>query len=302
MRPKKARGAGFHGPMLAVRLALSSAALFVMGCCLPALGSKEPYSAEALAAHVKSRQATYGDGWTVLATPSFVVIGDGLPNDVRLDAEEVVAVGARKLKAAFFERDPPDIVDVLMLKDDSSYDRAAGTILGPPTTPYGFFSPCQKRIYVNMTNGNGTLVHELVHAFMAANFTSCPVWFNEGLGSLYEQPDLASDPIRGRTNWRLEDLQEAIRDKKTIPIEELLALSDWDFTAKKRVMLTYAMSRYLCYYLQEKGLLQTFYRRFVESHGTDPTGLETLKSVLGIKDMRAFQSEWEAENMKLTFP
>lgn len=288
--------------MLPVRLALALSLLPVMGCCQSLLGTKEPYPPEMLANHIQARKASYGDGWTVLAAPPFVVIGDGLPTDVRLDAEEVVAVAARKLKAAYFERDPPVIVDVLMLKDDASYDRIAGTILGPPSTPYGFYTTCEDKIYVNLTNGNGTLVHEMVHAFMAANFPDCPVWFNEGLGSLYEQPDLAADPIRGKPNWRLPALQDAIRARKTIPLEDLLSLSRWDYTAKKRVGLTYAMSRYLLYYLQEKGLLQTFYRRFVDSQSQDPTGLLTLKSVLGITDLRAFQREWESATLQLTFP
>ena len=40
---------------------------------------------------------------------------------------------------------------------------------------------------MNISTGGGTLVHEIVHPFIQSNFPNCPSWFNEGLGSLYEQ-------------------------------------------------------------------------------------------------------------------
>ena len=51
----------------------------------------------------------------------------------------------------------------------------------------------------------------------------------------------------------------------------------------------YAQVRYLCYYLQEKGLLQRFYREFRAASDADPTGQQTLRKILGIRDMAAFQ-------------
>ncbi|MHC4474955.1 MAG: hypothetical protein ACYTEL_04880 [Planctomycetota bacterium] len=64
----------------------------------------------------------------------------------------------------------------------------------------------------------------------------------------------------------------------------------------------YAQARYLCYYLQEKGLLVKFYQQFYANRKKDPTGFETLKKVLGIIDMGAFQKQWEEFVLKLTFP
>ena len=55
----------------------------------------------------------------------------------------------------------------------------------------------------------------------------------------------------------------------------------------------YAQARYLCYYLQEKGLLVKFYREFRDHATTDPTGYESLKRVLGVTDMDKFQKQWE---------
>ena len=64
----------------------------------------------------------------------------------------------------------------------------------------------------------------------------------------------------------------------------------------------YAQARYLCYYLQEKGLLARFYKEFTPHAKDDPTGYKTLVKILDEKDMAAFQKRWEAFVMKLRFP
>jgi hypothetical protein len=43
----------------------------------------------------------------------------------------------------------------------------------------------------------------------------------------------------------------------------------------------YGQARYLCYYLQQQGLLREFYRRFHTNREKDPTGYATLQEVLG---------------------
>jgi hypothetical protein len=55
----------------------------------------------------------------------------------------------------------------------------------------------------------------------------------------------------------------------------------------------YAQARYLCYYLQQKGLLTRFYREFHAHQKDDPTGYKTLRRVLQAKDMNAFKQKWE---------
>ena len=55
----------------------------------------------------------------------------------------------------------------------------------------------------------------------------------------------------------------------------------------------YAQSRYLLYYLQQRGLLRRFYHRFRRAQRTDPTGYKTLQAVLG-SAMGRFEQRWEA--------
>jgi hypothetical protein len=52
------------------------------------------------------------------------------------------------------------------------------------------------------------------------------------------------------------------------------------------------MARYLMYYLQEKGVLVDFYKKFRADRAKDPSGYGTLVAVLGEKDMSAFQKRW----------
>jgi len=56
------------------------------------------------------------------------------------------------------------------------------------------------------------------------------------------------------------------------------------------------------YYLQQKGLLEGFYKKYFENRATDPTGWSTLQKSLGNPDMKKFQTEWEAWVMTLKFP
>jgi hypothetical protein len=154
---------------------------------------------------------------------------------------------------------------------------------------------------MNIATGGGTLVHEIVHPFMRANFPQCPAWFNEGLGSLYEQSSSRDGHIIGLTNWRLPALQEAIRAKKVPSFQALTATSSAEFYDQDPGT-NYAQARYLAYYLQEQGLLGRFYREFRASAATDPTGYATLRSVLGSPDMGAFQKRWESFVLGLRFP
>ena len=62
---------------------------------------------------------------------------------------------------------------------------------------------------------------------------------------------------------------------------------------------SYAQSRYLCLWLQEKGKLRDYYRRFLAARKKDETGYETLVDILGAKDMAAFQKRWQAWVMTL---
>ena len=251
-------------------------------------------------AHLQPKLA--GKDFTVVIQPPFVVVGDGSANEVRAFADQTVKWAVDKLKQDYFQIDPPEILDIWLFKDKASYEKNAKRIFDDePDTPYGYYSFTHKSLIMNIATGGGTLVHEIVHPFMRANFPECPPWFNEGLGSLYEQSGEKNGHIYGYTNWRLAGLQEAIRTGKTISFESLTALNEDEFYHHDKGT-NYGQARYLCYYLQEKRLLVKFYREFSAHQKKDPTGFKSLKQVLGEEDMNAFQKQWEAFVLKLTFP
>ena len=63
----------------------------------------------------------------------------------------------------------------------------------------------------------------------------------------------------------------------------------------------YAQARYLCYYLQQRGLLRKYYHAFVGNVDADPTGYKTLQKILGEEDMDAFQKRWQTWSAALKF-
>jgi len=240
--------------------------------------------------------------FSIVVTPPFVVIGDESQDMVRLRAENTVKWAVEKLKKAYFTEDPRQILDIWLFKDRESYEANCKRLFGKtPDTPYGYFSQADGALVMNISTGGGTLVHEIVHPFMAANFPNCPAWFNEGLGSLYEQSGEVHGGIHGYTNWRLPGLQKAIRKGGLTPFKTLCQTTDSEFYEKDRGT-NYAQARFLCYYLQEKGLLQTYYRRFVANHKSDPSSYQTLEAVLGRDDFDEFQKEWETFVLKLKYP
>jgi hypothetical protein len=138
-----------------------------------------------------------------------------------------------------------------------------------------------------------------------ANFPACPPWFNEGLATLYEASTEKNGRICGLINWRIKGLEQSIREGKTISFQRLTAMPEAAFYGgadSTNYNAYYAQSRYLCYYLQEKGLLKTFYHEFAANVNQDPTGYETLQRVLRVKDMEAFKKQWEDFVLRLRTP
>ena len=231
--------------------------------------------------------------FTIVVQPPFVVIGDESPDAVKEHSERTVKWAVDKLKQDYFSKDPKEILDIWLFKDAPSYERNAVALFGEkPSTPYGYYSSRHKALIMNISTGGGTLVHEIVHPFIEANFPNCPPWLNEGLGSLYEQSGEVGGHIHGYPNWRLPGLQQAIKAGQVQSFKTLMSLDANAFYNDDKGT-NYAQSRYLCYYLQQRGLLVRFYREFLAQRKTDSTGYQTLQRILRTRDIMAFKSKWE---------
>jgi hypothetical protein len=231
--------------------------------------------------------------FTIVVEPPFVVVGDEPAETVKQRADETIQWAVEKLKQDFFSEDPKEILDIWLFKDAASYEKHTRQLFNDqPGTPYGYYSHENKALIMNISTGGGTLVHEIVHPFMEANFPACPPWLNEGLGSLYEQCGEQDGHIYGFVNWRLPGLQKAIKNDQLPAFKTLMAMDRNTFYGD-RTGVNYAQSRYLCYYLQEKGLLVKFYKQFRAAQKNDPSGFYTLRAILGGPDMNQFQKRWE---------
>jgi hypothetical protein len=257
---------------------------------LSAAGERGP-ELSAYAKHLQRLGSHLPRGMSLVAHPPFVVIGQGSQSRVQRTSERLLGLAVPRLKRDFFERDP-ETTDVWLLDDAASFNAISQRLFhSDPGTPFGFYVRERNTMVMNLARGGGTLLHELVHPFMAANFPSAPAWFNEGMGSLFEQTDLRDDALVGLLNWRLPGLQRELRAGEFRGLRHLVQLSDEAFYAGSDGD-HYAAARYLLYYLQEKRLLQRYYREFRAAAGSDPTGLATLQRVLGEADLEGFEARW----------
>ncbi len=166
----------------------------------------------------------------VVPVPPFVVIGDEPLAQVERRAHGTVEWAFTRLQQEYFPRSPEHTIDIWLFQNADSYRRHSRQLFGiDPSTPFGYFSQPNHALVMNISTGGGTLVHELVHPLMAANFPQCPAWFDEGLASLYEQCGDRDGRIWGYPNWRLRGLQRAIRAGQLARFETLCRTTSREF-------------------------------------------------------------------------
>lgn len=197
------------------------------------------------------------------------------------------------LYADFLTKKPEKPLRVYLFKDKDSYEAYCKKAYDkPPSTPFGFYMSCERKMVMNIATGTGTLAHELVHPLLAEDFSDVPSWFNEGFASLYEQSRQNFEgKMEGLVNWRLPALQKAISKNEPVSLQALMSTSTSEFYGDKSG-LHYAMARYFCLYLQEKGKLREFYATFLKGSKDDATGIATLEKVMGAK-LADFEREWK---------
>jgi hypothetical protein len=230
--------------------------------------------------------------FTIVVSPPFVFVSDEEKGDLAVLIDRVMNWIVPKLKAAYFSKPLKARTVIWLLKNRESYKNFVQKY-GPPSylENSGYFSPKKNEIIVDSSHCYGILAHEMVHAFIASNFPSCPAWFNEGLASLYNNCDEEGE-IVGVPDRNLSELQSAILAQSILSFEALCALEKREFYHFDKDRY-YAQAKYLCYYLQQEGLLKKYFRSFQENHRLDPTGYNTLQKTVGYGDMREFQKDWE---------
>lgn len=228
----------------------------------------------------------------------FVIAGNLPEEDLVRWYERTIRPAATAMAREYFDVPPDAPITVLLFRDETSYNRFAAELFGDEgISIYGYYKPGSRTLVMNLATGGGTLVHELTHALVDFDFPAIPDWFNEGLASMHEQSRIRDDlsGIDGLVNWRLPQLQEAIESSRLRSIESLIC--DDDFR-DRHVGLNYAQARYFCMYLQRRGKLSEFYRRFRASHVRDPLGFETLEQLFADESLEVVEADfrqWVAE-------
>lgn len=197
--------------------------------------------------HIMQLKTRVPQGFTIILENPFVVIGDEAPAIVKTRGKQTVRWFVDRIKDLYFDKDPAAIYDIWLFKNDKSYRKNAKELFHEsPDTPFGYCSDSRRALVMNIATGGGTLCHEIVHAFIASNFPSCPAWFNEGLASLYEQCGSQNGRLVGFTNWRLAELQKEIRAENLPSFKDLLSTTTHQFYTMTKGN-NYAQARYLCY-------------------------------------------------------
>jgi hypothetical protein len=240
-------------------------------------------------------------GFAALDVGPYRVIVEGTEARARSVAERTVRPVTENLALQFFEKGPRRGVRLVLFMSDPVYRAGAKALSGdPPDTPFGYYSPELRAVVMNLSTGGGTLVHEMVHTFVEVDFPDCPTWLNEGLGSLYEQCRFAPGRLVGLTNWRLPALQDVLREGRTGLVPRVVATSTEGFYGEGSG-LHYAVARYLCYDLQQRGILERFYKELRRDHAADPTGKRTLERLLGMT-LGEYEPLWRERTLRLRFP
>jgi hypothetical protein len=223
------------------------------------------------------------DGMTITKFRHFVVFS-GLDekttyslvdNDIRHTSDGMVN--------AYVLKTPDSVTAVFLFKDFDSYKDFTlknTDIEEKDLSPYGYYKISQNIIVIYYITWKGSTKHEISHRYTKADFPNAPSWFDEGLSSLNEKSVYKNGKLIAEFSWRIVALRRAIKDGKYTGLEKMMRTDDEQLYGN-RVSYYYAQSRYLLMYLQEKGLLEKYYKTFRDTHDDDPTGISQLEKILG---------------------
>ncbi|MBM84364.1 MAG: hypothetical protein CMJ78_27735 [Planctomycetaceae bacterium] len=229
------------------------------------------------------------DAKTLIRAP-FVLASPMSRADLEQLYNDVIHPTTQALQTAYFDRLPDEPITLVVFSREARYREYAQRVDRRPMTGYyGYYLRDERRVVINLATGHGTLAHELTHALSHFDFAKMPEWFDEGLASLHEECEFTTDGLKllGLPNWRLAQLRQALENGR------MLTLTAFTTSPQVRIEekgIDYAHGRYLCLYLQSRGVLGDFYRKYRTNYATDPYGHRSLCQVLHVNDLDAVQA------------
>jgi hypothetical protein len=170
-------------------------------------------------------------------------------------AEQVIGDVARRFTATTGA--PHAEIRLCLLSDEQRYRDAARAFDSTPSD-WGFYRGDLRVAIANLGASIGNLRHELVHPLIGDDFPRIPAWLNEGIAALYGTARWTGKRFEFLVNYRLKDLQAAIK-AGTLPTIAQLAASTADDVRGDRAMTYYAMARYVLLFVEQRGKLSALY-------------------------------------------
>jgi len=232
------------------------------------------------------------DGMSITKYKQFVIFSDMndeltfklIENDVRFTIEAMTNNYVNTL---------PDVVTPIYLFEQ--FDNYKKFVLDnydideDDISPYGFYKISKNVIVVRYVTWKGSIIHEITHRFIRSDFPEAPSWFDEGFASLNEKATFKNGNLIGEFSYRIIPLRRAMNENTYTGLKHLMETND-EVLYGKRTSYYYAQSRYLLMYLQEKGLLEKFYKTFRDNYNKDNSGIRQLEEVTG-KSLKTLDTE-----------
>ncbi len=253
---------------------------------------------KALADRMAQLKQRGGPGYEVVADKdTMVIVVSNLPAANRDRLVNLLRSFGNSHWRHFFKHKPSYYITVVIPRSIADAGRFGGS-----NTPAGYYNTGTKTLFVNLASGEGTMIHEFTHALhfadMGALHQDHAFWTIEGFGSLFEGCRMDNGEGLGTVNWRLPAAQQVIGTARYIPLQKLMSMSMQDFM--RDAAIAYAEARYVFYYLQEKKLLDKFYKEYTTNYAADRTGVKALEKVCG-KKLEELEPEWQAWVKTLRF-
>jgi hypothetical protein len=192
-----------------------------------------------------------------------------------------------------FGKKPSEAISVYLFAEGRAYEAFCKKKYDAPCIAhYGFYQPGDRYMVMNAGLGLGTLTHEIVHPLVETDFPEAPTWLNEGIASVFEAPALTKPgEIHGVKNWRHPRLKGAMtsarrEEREHARLDVLFGMHDDVFRGDGED-LHYALARYVCQWLDERGKLWPFYQRWRDTVTSDPTGERAFTEIVGMTPTEA---------------
>lgn len=138
----------------------------------------------------------------------------------------------------------------------------------------GYFNKRDNVIFATVLGGYGTLLHEMIHTLIHADYPKAPGWLAEAFATIYERTLWKNNRLIPLPNWRMDRMD----------LEDVAPLNIYK-KYKGDIELGFldlAKLRLLYIYLDELDQLQAFYRAVKASNGNESASQTAIK--LGVEE------------------